>query len=172
MLRTTLATVGVLTLGATGSGQKAAGLALPTMSVKDAGTYHLATATWTRGNAGARAWNGNIFDNTCTVGFYAPHVSTSRYVDDGRLPSTTSPTNPGPPSSAISWTGTMDSYTVAYLEIGYCTFAPLPTYELNFWECFSGCQDSTNISPTAGSTDIELVCDSKSDCSDKALTCR
>lgn len=149
MIRTPLAAIGVLALGASSFAQTTSGQFLPVMNQKDAGTFHVATKTWTRPGAGDRAWNDIIFDNSCSVGFYGPRPITQRIVEDGRIPSTSSPNNPGPPISAVSWQGTMDSYTINYFEVAYCTFDPLPTMEFNFWECFTNCSDSTLVSPSA-----------------------
>ena len=149
LLRFSLSAAGAMLLASMGTAQTTSQQYLPAMGVKDAGTYHLATGTWTRGPVGAAAWNDVIYDNSCSVGFYGPHASTQRYVEDGRIPSTTSPENPGPPISAVSWTGTQDSYDVNMFQVAYCSFDPLPTYVYNFWDCFTGCQDSTQLTPIA-----------------------
>ena len=152
LLRFSLSAAGALLLASLGSAQTVNNQALPTMGVKDAGVYHMATGEWTRGPLGAAAWDDIIYDNSCGVGYYGPHAFPQRYVEDGRIPSTTSPENPGPPIANISWTGTMDQYTVNYFELAYCCFDPLPTYEVFFWDCFSGCADATLLTPTAAFT--------------------
>ena len=43
----------------------------------------------------------------------------------------------------------MGQHTIKYLEMADCTFDPLPTYDVSFWECFSGCANATGITPTA-----------------------
>ena len=146
MLRTPLAVAGVLALGASTFAQSPQ-QPKPIAGQKDAGVLHLATNTWTHNGASALAWDDVLFDNTCSTGYFGPHDSVHRMVDDGRIPSTSSPNNPGPPVSAVSWAGTQDAYQINMFEIGYCTYEQLPTIEINFWECFEGCQDSTVLTP-------------------------
>ena len=123
--------------------------AAPIVGAKEAGTFHLATGTWTRGNTGAAAWDDVLFDNTCAMGWYGFVVPDRRSVDDGRIPSTSSPVDTGPLFGDISWTGTLDSYQVNFFEIGYCTYNVLPTLEVSFWTCFTRCQDATTKTPVA-----------------------
>ena len=148
LLRFSLSAAGALML-ASGATAQNLDQALPTFNVKDAGTYHLATDTWTH-TGGASGWNDVLFDNTCSTGYYGPRLVTHRIVDDGRIPSTSSPENHGPPIANISWTGTLDAYTVNFFEFAYCTFDPTPTMEINFWYCFSGCQDISAVAPDVG----------------------
>src|SRR5262245_29288642 len=60
--------------------------------VRDAGVLHLATGTWTRKASAAQLGVDVVYDNTCYIGYYGG-LSGDRFVDEGRLPSPTSPTN-------------------------------------------------------------------------------
>lgn len=128
----------------------------PVPGVKDAGTYHVATGTWTRGESSlARGDYDVIYDNSCSVGWYLP-LEQQAIVDDGRLPSTTSPYNPqvGPmPASnypLVSFPGTDDSYGVNWYEFAYCTGSAAPITTLTaFYECYTSCEDVTLLTPTA-----------------------
>ena len=62
-----------------------------TSPVKYAGTYHVATDSWTRAKAPtANLGPDTLYNNTCMVGFYVNLSSLETMVDSGRLPSTSS----------------------------------------------------------------------------------
>lgn len=63
----------------------------PAPTPKDAGTYHVATGTWTRGLGTMAGLQGDVrYDNTCSVGLQLGLASGERLVDSGRFPSETS----------------------------------------------------------------------------------
>ncbi len=122
-------------------------LAPITSQVKDAGVYHMATGTWTRGvSAAALAGPLVIYDNTCTVGYYAGIADGDKLLDSGRIPSTSSP------ASAMSLTGLHDLYNVNGFTFGYCAFAPLTTnMDVSFIDCYAAC-DGGGVFPTPVAT--------------------
>ncbi len=117
-----------------------------TSQVKDAGTYHLATGTWTRGvSQAALAGPCVIYDNTCTVGYYTGIQQGNVLFTSGRIPSTSSPSN------ATSLTGWADQYTVTGFTFAYCSFSPIvANYDLSFADCYSACDTGGALpEPTA-----------------------
>jgi hypothetical protein len=119
-------------------------LAPITAPVRYAGVYHLGTGTWTHsGSQGSAATSGAgiIYDNTCPGGYFAPMPTGCVFVDEGRLPSTTSIVLPN------SWglgndseVGTQQSYTVDGFQIAYCTNENTPrSYTISFYEAYNAC---------------------------------
>ena len=149
MLRTPLLAASFLALGTGAFAQSNAQL-LPVPGVKHAGTYHYADGQWARG-ADAKIAYAVIFDNTCTGRYYTV-TEQIRVLDDGRVPSTSSPqidqTALGTGGyAATSFPGTADSYQVNYFEIGYCTSVVGPTHDVSFWDCYVSCLDVTAVTP-------------------------
>jgi hypothetical protein len=94
MLRSSFYSAGVVLLGATAFAQgNLSGQARPiTAPVKYAGVYHLGTGTWTQGPQGTAgvAAAGIIYDNTCNTGYYGGIQQNAIFIDEGRLPGTSS----------------------------------------------------------------------------------
>lgn len=141
MLRSSLYAAGALLLSASALAQTDASSKVQpiTSQVKQGGTFHAATKTWTR-NVGPTANLSGVvlYDNTCTVGSYFLYSPMESVVDNGRIPSTTSPT------SGISLTGTADLYTVDGFEVAYCTSELLTTdLIVAHYDCYgtSQCQN-------------------------------
>ena len=135
---------GLLLLVSTATAQRSTSTPSPiTTPVKDAGVYHMATGTWTRGaQAAALAGPEVIYDNTCEVGYYWGLAEGDRMIDSGRLPSQSSPASP------TSLPGLYDFYEVNGFTIGYCTFEPLVTsFDLSFIDCYTAC-DGGGVFPT------------------------
>ena len=129
-------TAGLLLLVSTATAQQSTSTPSPiTTPVKDAGVYHMATGTWTRGaQAAALAGPEVIYDNTCEVGYYWGLADGDRMIDSGRLPS------PSSPASPTSLPGLYDLYEVNGFTVGYCTFEPLVTsFDLSFIDCYTAC---------------------------------
>jgi hypothetical protein len=145
MLRSSLTSAGVALLGASAFAQgNLVGQIHPiTAPVKYAGVYHLGTGTWTHGTQGTAATSaaGIIYDNTCPTGYYGGMISGARFIDEGRLPSTSSIVIPN------SWghgndseVGTQNSYNVDGFQIAYCTNDATPrSYDINFYEAYDRC---------------------------------
>ena len=153
MLRILLTVTGLVLLGSGALAQKSSSI-LPVPGVKHAGTYHVATGTWTRGQPSlARRAADVIYDNTCAGTWYTAREQQT-FHDDGRIPSHTSPVvtqtpTPGSNWPVVSFPGTDDSYMVGWYEFAYCTGVAAPVTALTaFYECYTSCSDATLISPT------------------------
>ena len=154
MLRTIITSACLAFFGASGLAQDIVPLS-PVPGVKHAGTYHLATKTWTRG--GPEMLRGTydvLYDNTCRTGLHTP-LGNQTFHDDGRIPSTSSPqVDQGAFGSGsyaqTSLVGTMDVYSVNGFELGYCT-GIVGTVDVleSFYECYVACSDATLLTPTA-----------------------
>ncbi len=114
-----------------------------TAPVRDAGILHVATNTWTRKASAASLGADTIYDNTAG-GVYYSALSGDTYIDEGRLPSPTSPTN------AVSRPGCATSYTIDGFQIAYCTNRiSLAPFQVGFYESYVACSSVTGVTPTA-----------------------
>jgi len=122
-----------------------------TSPVKYAGTYHLATDSWTRAKAPtANLGPDALYNNTCMLGFYVGLSSLETMVDSGRLPSTSSPVD------AVSVTGSADVYTVNGFRVQYCASNALVDIDMAHYECYSPCADATQLVPASSLSLIGL----------------
>lgn len=139
LLRFTLSAAGAMVLASTAAAQVQTGTMQPiTSPVKDAGTYHMATGTWTR-DTGATALVGpsQLYDNTCTVGYYTGLPDGCTMADSGRIPSQ----DDG---------GLFDCYEVNCFTVAYCTFEPVvTTLGLAYYDSYANCDGITAASPAA-----------------------
>ena len=107
--------------------------------IKDAGTYHVATGTWTRAKSPtANLGSSTLYNNTCFPGFYFALSSLHTMVDSGRLPST---------SSTDVAAGTGDSYQIDGFTIAYCAVNAAVDVTVAHYECYSPCADATALTP-------------------------
>ncbi len=144
MIQTLRHTIAVIAMCATTSAQVGGvGRLRPiTSPVKDAGTYHLATETWTRrSSATADLGPDAIYNNTCLLGYFVGLSSLETLVDSGRLPST----NSGDVTGSVP--GTSDIYAINGFRIGYCAFNALVDIDVAHYECYSPCSDATLLTP-------------------------
>jgi len=117
-------------------------------TVRDAGTFHLVTNSWTRKASSASLGADTIYDNTCT-GSYNGTLSGDTYVDEGRIPSPSGPTN------INARPGCATSYRIDGFQIGYCTDQPAPlAFELGFFESYAACATVIGVTPS-GSTLVD-----------------
>ena len=139
LLRTSLSAFGAILLASGAFAQQdAIGKIQTATAVKDAGTYHMATGTWTRANSPIAQLHGDVlYDNTCTIGFYFGLSAGESMVDSGRLPSPSSPT------SATSVTGSSINYLIDGLNIGYCTGEATIDANMAVYQCYDPCADAT-----------------------------
>src|SRR5258706_7910301 len=82
---------------------------------QDAGTYHVATGILTPPGAedhSSFVVPGVIYNNTCSTPYFQSCLNGTTWLDDGRVPSATSPA----PN-----TGTLNNYRVNQFQIAYCT---------------------------------------------------
>lgn len=103
--------------------------------VKDAGVYHMATGTWTRGsqheNLGAKV----LYSNLANTGFFGVMAAPAdiHWTDEGRIPSTGGHAN-----------AKADDYTVQSIQIAYCSsFVGVQTGGLDFFNSYASCTNPT-----------------------------
>lgn len=109
-----------------------------TSELKRAGTYHLATGTWTSGESGvALTGPAQLYNNSCSVGLFQGFPSGSAVIDSGRIPS-------------LDDGGLADAYEISCFEFAYCSFEPtVTTIDLTFVNCYAVCDDLA-AAPVAG----------------------
>jgi len=105
-----------------------------TSPVRDAGTFHMASGTWSSpagGPAVGNAWA--IYDNSCEVGYYVGLGLGLATVDSGRVPST-------------SDGGLTHCYEVSAFRFGYCSYQDpgganggLESFVLAWFDCYDAC---------------------------------
>ncbi|HEV8111776.1 MAG TPA: hypothetical protein VGR31_03295 [Planctomycetota bacterium] len=100
-----------------------------TAPIRNAGVYHVATGTWTRGASLANVVGPDIiYNNTCAPSYYvAPMQLGELYQHRSRIPSTTGPTTPGVYYGTArndEAPGCHDAYTVNGFQVAYCSSAP------------------------------------------------
>jgi hypothetical protein len=99
-----------------------------TSPIRNAGVYHVATGTWTRGANLANLPGQVIYNNSCTIVYFTSMLSTERLQHRSRIPS------PSGPTTNSTFYGTSDSnhrydelpgcadrYTVSGFEVVYCS---------------------------------------------------
>ena len=148
MLRSSLTTAGVVILGAAAFAQVNASQKIKpvTSPVRNAGTYHLATNTWTRKTTQSNVGADTVYNNTCSSGYYSP-LSLDTYVDEGRVPTAGGPTN------VNNRPGCEPATTVDGFQLSYCTdqtSASIGTYTVNFYQSYTACATVIGVTPTAG----------------------
>ncbi|MFT7486639.1 MAG: hypothetical protein ACI9F9_002495, partial [Candidatus Paceibacteria bacterium] len=130
----------LLVIGPLSAQVRQGGLRPITSQVQDAGTYHVATGTWTRATGStALAGPDVIYDNTCTVGYYVRLNEGEVALDSGRIPSTSSPSN------STSLTGTANSYNVNGFKLSYCSAESPTSFSVGFTDCYSACDNPGTI---------------------------
>jgi hypothetical protein len=132
MLRSSIHTAGVVALSAAAfAQQELRNFERVTGPVKNAGVYHLATGTWTRGAAAqqltAGAGGDVIYSNTTDSGYFAALDPGHVWTASGRLPSLNSPQSVWNASALPvgsqqgSAIGCANSYTIDGFGVAYCT---------------------------------------------------
>ena len=143
MLRSSLTTMGVVLLGTTALAQESLSSRLHPITgpVKNAGTLHLATGTWTRAQNGQAFLGANdiiVYANTCTSGYYSgQHPSGGEtYTDEGAIPDQGQAQVPSTfiPGSNDADAGCAASYNITGFQVGYCTFQAVFTANVNFYD--------------------------------------
>lgn len=123
--------------------------------VRRAGRYVVATGEWFQAESVPSAFvqpEMVIYDNTCPSSyngfvhqFWFSSGQGLSVTDEGRVPSTTSPTIPSSSISAgfDSAAGCLDAYTISSFEIGYCTDQPNFDARIDFQDSYSLCAQPT-----------------------------
>lgn len=102
-------------------------------AVKHAGTYHLATGTWSgpQSHPGL-AGPAQLYDNTCTVGYYLELPPNVGSVSSGRIPS-------------LDDGGLANCYEINCFQFAYCSYEPNKTsIDVRFWESLAACDSQDN----------------------------
>lgn len=151
MLRSTLTLAGLVAFGATAQAQQAPALNTSkkiaiTGPIRDAGIYHQATNTWTRKSAQADIGADIIYSNTLATGYFYG-LTGDTFIDEGRIPSTTSPTQAA--GLQLSRPGCATSYNVDGVAFTYCTQAVAGgIFTLNFYQSYTPCATVIAVTPT------------------------
>jgi hypothetical protein len=127
MCRLLLSSVCAILVGSVASAQEdfKSHLLPITSPIRHAGTFHVATGTWTCGASLANfAGPDVVYNNTCAVFYFARQMSCERWQHRSRVPSPTGPIT----SSAYYGTprndeapGCKSNYTILGFEVGYCS---------------------------------------------------
>jgi|GEM_PF-1106990 len=102
-----------------------------TTPVRDAGTFNMATGTWTRASQ-VPALQGafQLYDNTCQVGYYCPVPWGLDVKDSGRIPT-------------AAQGGLADCYEIQGFQLAYCTYEEERIgVDLHYYTCFESCSDA------------------------------
>lgn len=145
MLRSSLTLAGLVALGAAAQAQQAipSKVRPVTGTVRDAGVYHAATNTWTRKASQVNIGADIIYNNTASTGYFSA-LSADTFVDEGRLPSTSSPT------TITSRPGCATQYTVDGFQLAYCTDDPAGgAFNVSFFQSYTACSTVIGVTPTA-----------------------
>jgi hypothetical protein len=143
MLRTSVALLSFAALGATAFAQSdlRSKLHPVTSKVKNAGTLHLGTGTWTRAGSGQIELGASytvVYANTCTSGYYTGLDQGETYTDEGGIPNPTQATvaSTSIPGANDFAPGGCSSVNVTGFQIGYCTYLPGPNYstDVSFYD--------------------------------------
>ena len=94
--------------------------------LRDAGIYHLATGTWTRGASTANLGPDTIYSATSPSGYFGSGWEGNMAIDEGILPGSTS-------------LGTRDQYWVDCFEFAYCSQADTLSWRYEFLPSFVPC---------------------------------
>jgi hypothetical protein len=112
-----------------------------TGQVKNAGTLHLGTGTWTRAHGGQAFLGTNdiiVYANTCNSGYYSGQDPSGGeiYTDEGAIPDQGQAATPSTfiPGSFDTHTGCAASYNITGFQVGYCTFQAVFTANVNFYD--------------------------------------
>jgi len=120
-----------------------------TSPVKNAGTYHLATGTWTRNSSGTAALGPVvIYNNDAFTGYFHPISPVEVVVDEGRIPM--GGPYPGPGAFQAD-------YRVDGFQIAYCTSEISVDIEAAFFEAYVPCTDPVAAPPPVARVSLDGV---------------
>jgi pimeloyl-ACP methyl ester carboxylesterase len=95
---------------------------------RDAGTYHVATGTWTRTGPAAFLGPDVIYSATAPSGYFGFGWEGSEAVDEGILPGTGNPL-----------AGFQDFYRIDGFQFGYCSWADTIDWAFSFYDGYTPC---------------------------------
>lgn len=121
MLKSASLLIGAVALTQGALGQSPAQLQrIPARAPIHAGTFHAASGQFIPADPSQQSTmgvGGDVYTNNYYAGVFLDINASSLVVDEGRIPSTTSPTSASP----VSVTGTQDSYRINNIQLGYAT---------------------------------------------------
>jgi len=121
MLKTASLLIGAVALSQGAFSQSPAQLQrIPARAPIHAGTFHAASGQFIpadRAQQSTMGIGGDVYTNNYYAGVFLDINASSLVVDEGRIPSTTSPATASP----VSVTGTQDSYRINNIQLGYAT---------------------------------------------------
>ncbi len=123
MLKTASLLIGALALSQGAAGQSTAQLhRTPARAPIHAGTFHAASGQFipadpTQQSTMGTGASGDVYSNNYYTAVFLDINGTSLVVDEGRIPSTSSPVSASP----VSIAGTADSYRINNIQLGYAT---------------------------------------------------
>ncbi|MDG1490283.1 MAG: hypothetical protein P8R43_00235 [Planctomycetota bacterium] len=122
MLKTASLLIGAAALVQGAPGQSTAQLQrIPARAPIHAGTFHAASGQFIPADPtqqSSMGAGGDVYTNNYYAAVFLDINSSSLVVDEGRIPSTTSPATTSP---EVSITGTQDSYRINNIQLGYAT---------------------------------------------------
>jgi len=128
---TTAGLFSIALLCATAEARPQIGAAKATSPIRDAGTYHLATGTWTRRSTTLATSPDAIYRNDAPTGYFLYGWEGCWSVDEIMLP------GPGNP-----YAGSQDAYRIDGLEFAYCKQGSgTVDWYLGFYDGYTPCDD-------------------------------
>ncbi len=122
MLKTASLLIGAVALAQGATGQSTAQLQrIPARAPIHAGTFHAASGQFIPADPTQQSImgpGGNVYTNNHYGNVFLDINGSSLVVDEGRIPSTTSPATTSP---VVSVTGTQDAYRIDNIQLGYAT---------------------------------------------------
>jgi hypothetical protein len=99
--------------------------------VRDAGIYHVATGTWTRGGSTSNISPTYIYRNDASSGYFGTGWDNCKGVDEIMIPGTTNPQS-----------GPQETYTIDGMAFSYCKLgAGTIDWEFCFYDSYVPCDD-------------------------------
>jgi hypothetical protein len=128
MLRSSLIAASAVVLCATSSAQQQVQAQKIISPIRDAGTYHVATGTWTRTGSSANLGADVIYSATAPSGYFGVGWEGGTGVDEGSLPGTGSP-----------FGGSQDCYSVDGFLFSYCCLDVSVDWTWSFYDSYVPC---------------------------------
>jgi hypothetical protein len=151
MLRSSLITATALLLCGTAAAQKNPQTLKPLKipagtQIKNAGTYHMSTGTWTRGTAGTAAiGNDTVYTNDANTGYFTGLSTGDSVIDEGEIP-----------ALAFAPGADRDRYVINGFTTAYCTLDVRTdiTFRYGWYDAYSPCGDPATLG--LGGKEIEI----------------
>jgi hypothetical protein len=153
MLRSSLITATALLLCGTAAAQQNPQTLKPLKipagtQIKNAGTYHMSTGTWTRGTAGTAALgNDTVYNNDVNTGYFTGLTTGDSTIDEGEIP-----------ALAFAPGADRDRYVINGFTSAYCTANVRTdiTFSYGWYDEYSPCGDPATLGLGGAEIVIEL----------------